>query len=65
MEEEKSCEINYLHFLDMAYGSSREIEYQASLALHLKSLPDAAHEHLHATCVETAKVLSGLIRSLR
>ena len=54
---------DYVRFLDMAYGSVRELEYQISLAHRLGYLKDA--EHLNQRVVETAKVLNGLIRSLR
>lgn len=54
---------DYLRFLDMAYGSVRELEYQISLAHRLGYLKDA--KALETTVVETAKVLNGLIRSLR
>jgi len=40
-------------------------EYQASLAHRLEYLRDDAHERLRSKCVETSKVLSALIRSLR
>jgi len=56
---------DYLHFLDMAFGSFRELEYQVSLAHRLGYLGNNAHELLHAKCTETSKVLSALIRSLR
>jgi len=58
-------EADYLRFLDMAYGSSRELGYQASLAHRLGYLADDAYENLRDQCDETSKVLSGLIRSLR
>ena len=54
---------DYLRFLDMAYGSVRELEYQISLANRLGYLVDATE--LNSLVVETAKVLNGLIRSLR
>jgi four helix bundle protein len=47
----------------MAYGSVRELEYQISLANRLGYLVDATE--LNSLVVETAKVLNGLIRSLR
>ena len=54
---------DYIRFLDMANGSVCELEYQISLAHRLGYLRDVAD--LNALVVETAKVLNGLIRSLR
>ena len=54
---------DYIRFLDMANGSVCELEYQVSLAHRLGYLPDV--DELNALVVETAKVLNGLIRSLR
>lgn len=59
----RNSQADYLRFLDMAYGSIRELEYQISVAHRLGYLRDAAE--LNAVAVETAKVLNGLIRSLR
>ena len=56
---------DYIRFLDMAYGSSRELEYQISLALRLGYLPETDADSLNSLAVETCKVLNGLIRSLR
>ena len=56
---------DYLHFLDIAFGSFRELEYQVSLAHRLAYLKTDAHEPLHAKCTETSKVLAALIRALR
>ena len=61
----RSSEAEYLHFLDVAYGSAREVEYQIGLAHRLGFLPDSAHGELAARSIETAKVLGGLLRSLR
>ena len=49
---------DYLRFLDMAYGSAREVEYQLSLGHRLGFVAEIC-------ATETAKVLNGLIRSLR
>jgi four helix bundle protein len=54
-----------VRFLEIAYGSSREVEYQVSLAYRLKFLSDDAHADLSPLAVETSKVLGGLVRSLR
>jgi len=61
----RSSEADYLRFLDTAYGSAREVEYQASLAYRLGYMRDEEYETLRSCCEETSKVLSGLIRSLR
>jgi len=61
----RSSEAEYLHFLDMAYGSAREVEYQIGLAHRLGFLPTSAHQELAARATGTAKVLGGLLRSLR
>lgn len=56
---------DYLRFLDMAYGSAREVEYQVSLALRLGYLGKENSEALHTLTAETSKVLNGLLRALR
>ena len=61
----RHSEADYLRFLDMAYGSARELEYQTSLAHRLGYLNDESYHSLRQGCEETSKVLNGLIRSLR
>ena len=56
---------DYLRFLDIAFGSFRELEYQISLAHRLGYLDTDGHELLQPRCTETSKVLAALIRSLQ
>ncbi len=56
---------DYIRFLNMAYGSAREVEYQISLAFRLRYLNAERYESLHAGAVETSKVLNALLRALR
>ena len=60
----RHSERDYLRFLDMAYGSARGLQYQASLAHRLGFLGDGVYESLAATSEEPSKVLNGLIPSL-
>jgi four helix bundle protein len=61
----RSSERDYLRFLDMAFGSAKELGYQVSLAHRLGYLSDDIYTELHEACDETSRVLNGLIRSLR
>lgn len=61
----RHSEADYLHFLDIAYASSREVEYQLSLAVRLGYLAPDAYREASALCAETSKVLAGLLRALR
>jgi len=55
----------YLRFLNISYGSVCELQYQISLAARLGYLKDESSKALRESCHETAKVINGLIRSLR
>ena len=59
----RRTEADFLHFLDMAHGSARELEYQLSLAMRLGFFP--IQSGLPQRAVEVSKVLNALIRSLR
>jgi four helix bundle protein len=61
----RHSEADYVRFLDVAFGSCQEVEYQISLAHRLGYLPIDDFEALNTKCGEAAKVLNGLIRSLR
>jgi len=56
---------DYVRFLDMAYASAREVEYQASLAFRLGYLSQEKSEALRTLSAETSRVLNGLLRALR
>jgi four helix bundle protein len=56
---------DFLRFLDIAFGSGRELEYQLSLATRLGYIPQGESQKPDAIVNELMKVLSGLIRSLR
>ena len=59
----RHTEADYVHFLDVAYGSARELQYQLSLASRLGYVPVSAP--VLDLCEQTTKVLNGLICSLR
>jgi four helix bundle protein len=62
----RTSESDYLHFLDIAYGSAREVAYQLSLVRRLGMLSEGTLcARVEATALETGKVLNALIRSLR
>ena len=61
----RHSQADYVRFLDLAFSSARELEYQLSLARRLEYLTDSDAESLNALMEESLRVLSGLIRSLR
>jgi four helix bundle protein len=58
-------ETEYVHYLSVAYGAARELDYQLSLARRLGYLSAEQYEPLSTLSVEACKVLTGLIRSLK
>ena len=61
----KSSQADYERFLEIAYGSACEVEYQLSLAQRLGSLGEQISKDVTDLASETARVLNGLIRSLK
>jgi len=59
----RDTEADYLHFLDMAYGSARELQYQISVAERLGYLKQA--DDIKLLSEQTAKQLNALICALR
>lgn len=58
-------QVEYLRFLEIAFASLRELEYQMSLSIRLDYLTENAYTEFTQHCTECSKVLAGLIRSLR
>jgi four helix bundle protein len=61
----RDSEAEYLRFLNIAFGSLRELHYQLSLSKRLGYLSNQDSSLLEPKVIETEKVLNGLIRSLR
>jgi four helix bundle protein len=63
----RESETEYLRFLEIAYGSLRELEYQISLAYRLGYINSGTPiaSNLDKLLDESGKVLAGLIRSFR
>jgi len=59
----RQSEADFLRFLDIAYGSLREVQYQSTLATRLGFVSEDAE--LNARLTEASKVLASLIRSIR
>ena len=56
---------DYIRFLDMAYGSARELQRHVSLATRRGYLSAAGARPLQEKTTETTKVLNSLVRRLR
>ncbi len=61
----RASEAEYLRFLNIAFGSLRELDYQLNLSKRLGFLRNEDSSLLEPKVVETEKVLNGLIRALR
>lgn len=61
----KSSQADYVRFLEIAYGSVCEVEYQLSLAHRLSYLDEQAASDVTGIANETGRVLNGLLRSLK
>lgn len=61
----RNSQSEYLRFLEIAFGSLRELHYQLSLAKRLGYLDQTDFQNCEITFIEAEKVLSALIRSLK
>ena len=61
----RSSQADYIRFLDMAFGSVREVAYQLTLASRLGYIDSNVATKLEKQADETARVIAGLLKSLR
>jgi len=61
----RSSQVEYHRFLDIAFGSLRELHYQYSLACRLGYVEELYVKDLEEKLSEAEKVLGALVRSMR
>lgn len=61
----RESQLEYLRFLEISFGSLKELHYQFSLAFRLGFLIETDHNSVNIKFNETEKVLGALIRTLR
>ena len=61
----RSSEAEYLRFIEVAYSSARELQYEIDLCQRLGYLAADEARPLNEQCTTTAKALNGLLRALR
>ena len=61
----RESQVEYLRFLEIAFGSLRELHYQFGLSRRLGYLNDSDIMECNPKLIETGKVLAALLRSLR
>lgn len=61
----RESQVEYLRFLEIAFGSLRELQYQFGLSKRLGYLNSADISECNSKLSETGKVLAALLRSLR
>lgn len=61
----RESQVEYLRFLEIAFASLRELQYQFGLSRRLGYLNDSEISECNSKLIETEKVLAALLRSLR
>ena len=61
----RNTEKDFTHFLDMALGSAKELEYSCLLARDLEYLNNDVYETVHGKANEVIAMLIALIKTIR
>ena len=61
----RESQAEYLRFLEIAFGSLKELHYQYTLACQLGYIKESKMNENELKIIETEKVLNGLIKALR
>jgi four helix bundle protein len=61
----RTSQSEYARFIEIAYGSARELQYEIGLCERLGYFEASRARELHEKCTNTAKALSSLVRTLQ
>lgn len=61
----RTTQAEYVRFLEIAYGSARELEYEINLSGRLGLLNSSSASRLGYECTSLSKALNGLLHSMR
>jgi four helix bundle protein len=61
----RSTQAEYSRFIEISYGSARELQYEVALSARLGFLDETSAKHLHEECTALARALNALLRALR
>ncbi|HUX55083.1 MAG TPA: four helix bundle protein [Williamwhitmania sp.] len=61
----RNSKLEYIQFLEIAYGSHRELHYQFTVPSRLGYVDEQIHNEYEEKIIESEKVLGSLIRSIK